>query len=433
VAEIIEDLRWRGLIADSTDIDQLADQLAAGSTVFYCGFDPTAPSLHVGNLLQLITMRRLQEAGHQPLALVGGATGLIGDPKESGERTLNDQDTVELWSIRIRAQIERILRCSGASAAQVVNNYEWTRSLGAIDLLRDIGKHFSVNRMLDRESVSARLNGAGISYTEFSYQLLQSYDFVELFRRYGCVLQTGGSDQWGNITAGVDLVRRMTGESVFALTTPLLAKTDGTKFGKTESGTVWLDSDLTSPYAFYQFWLNADDRDVPKWLKTFSLLPQTEVMALIAESEAKPKARVGQRALADELTALVHGRTAGAAVRAASAALFGREDLLVQDEDILAAALTEAGVVDVPSEALHTQNREVAVVDVLAAWTKIGSKGAARRTIKEGGAYVNNIRVSDPDAVLTQADLVHGRWLVLRRGRKAIAGALVPGLSVDAS
>ena len=424
MTDILKELSWRRLIADSTDLDELAQVLASGPQAFYCGFDPTAPSLHVGNLLQLLTMRRLQKAGHRPLALVGGATGLIGDPKESGERALNDQETVAAWGDRIEGQIEQVLDFSGPNAAQVVNNYEWTSALSAIELLRDIGKHFSVNRMLDREAVSARLNGAGISYTEFSYQLLQSYDYVELFRRYNCVLQTGGSDQWGNITAGVDLVRRLTGESVFALTTPLLAKADGTKFGKTESGTVWLDPALTSPYTFYQFWLNADDRDVPQWLRSFSLAPQPEIERLIQESQDKPHARIGQRALADELTSLVHGESAAISVRTAAAALFGRENLQEQDPGILSAALTEAGVVQLP--AVDSDNAAISVVDVLAAWEKIGSKGAARRTIKEGGAYINNVRVTDIDAVLAPVDLVHGRWFVLRRGKKAIAGALAP-------
>ena len=341
MTSILDDLSARRLIAQTTDLDALSSSLAAPITL-YCGFDPTAPSLHLGNLSQILTVRRFQLAGHRPLALVGGATGLIGDPKMAGERTLNDSDTVAAWVNRIRHQVERYYDFDGANAAVVVNNLDWTSGVSAIEFLRDIGKHFSVNRMLDREAVAARLAGAGISYTEFSYALLQSFDFLELFRRYDCVLQTGGSDQWGNITAGVDLVRRVEGAHVHALTTPLITKADGTKFGKTESGTIWLDPELTSPYAFHQFWLNADDRDVPTLLRTFSFREIDEIDDLEVATLEKPTDRAAQRALADELTSLVHGEAETRAAEAAAAALFGRGDLGDLPEATLSAALREA-------------------------------------------------------------------------------------------
>lgn len=420
VADIIDDLQWRGLIADSTDLGRLRAALSDGRITFYCGFDPTAPSLHVGNLVQILTMRRLQDAGHLPLALVGGATGLIGDPKETGERTLNETETVVDWGARIEAQLCNFLSFKGPAAARMVDNFEWTQNLSAIELLRDIGKHFSVNRMLDREAVAARLNGSGISYTEFSYQLLQSYDFVQLNRQFDCELQTGGSDQWGNITAGVDLVRRMNGRQVHAMTTPLLEKVDGTKFGKTESGTVWLDSSLTSPYAFYQFWINADDRDVGTWLKTFSFRTRAEIREIIGDSEQRPQARIGQRALAEELTTLVHGLQATEAVIAASAALFGRGQLADQDPGVLGAALSETECVTLAVEDLV--EGEISIVDLLAISKLVPGKGAARRMIAEGGAYLNNVRVVDADQRITATDLLNEEWLVLRRGRKKIVG-----------
>ena len=311
---LIDDLQWRGLIAQSTDLESLRDQLDAGPLTYYIGFDPTAPSLHLGNLLQIQTMRRFQAYGHRPLALVGGATGLIGDPKMTGERTLNPVEVVEQWGLRLRDELARFFDFDGPAAAQLVNNYDWTKDIDVIAFMRDIGKHFSVNRMLDREAVAARLAGDGISFTEFSYQLLQSFDYLELFRRHDCRLQMGGSDQWGNITAGVDLIRRVESAHVHALTTPLVTKADGTKFGKTESGTVWLDPSMTSPYAFFQFWLNADDRDIPAYLRLYSMRPHDEIEALEESARTDPARRAAQRALAQELTTLVHG-DAGRGVR----------------------------------------------------------------------------------------------------------------------
>lgn len=411
---LFDDLQARGLISQSTDIESLRARAAEGPITLYCGFDPTAPSLHLGNLVQIITVRRFQIAGHKPLALVGGSTGLIGDPKMSGERTLNPVEQVNEWVARIRTQLERFFDFDGDNAATMVNNYDWTAPISALEFLRDIGKHFSVNRMLDREAVAARLAGNGISYTEFSYQILQSLDFLELFRRYGCTLQTGGSDQWGNITAGVDLIRRAEGAAVHALCTPLITKSDGTKFGKTESGTVWLDAELTSPWAFFQFFLNAEDALVPSLLRIFSLRPLAEVEELIARSAQAPAAREGQRALARELTALVHGPQAAADVEAAAAALFGGGDLRSIDPATLTAALAETPRGTVARSALP------AVTDLLVGAGVVESKSAARRAITEGGAYVNNERVTDPEMVIDSASLIHDRWIVARRGKKTI-------------
>ena len=420
---IIAELTWRGLIAQSTDIDALTEATKEPITL-YCGFDPTAPSLHLGNLVQILTVRRFQQFGHKPLALVGGATGLIGDPKQSGERTLNPLETVNEWVGRIRAQLEKFYDFDGPSAARMVNNLDWTADIGVLEFLRDIGKHFSVNRMLDREAVAARLAKDGISFTEFSYQLLQSYDYLQLYKRFGCVLQTGGSDQWGNITAGVDLVRRVEQKSVHALTTPLITKADGTKFGKTESGTVWLDPELTSPYAFYQFWLNSDDRDVPSLLRIFSFKPETEIVDLEAQLLERPQERAAQRALALELTTLVHGESECKAAEAAGKALFGGGDLADLPASTVAAALMEAPHGEVErsevTDGLLPPLDELLVRAGLAA-----SKKAARRTISEGGAYVNNVRVETEDYQVPAADLLHGNWLVLRRGRKAFAGVVV--------
>jgi tyrosyl-tRNA synthetase len=417
---VLEDLTWRGLIADSTDLGALRSALDDGPLTLYCGVDPTGPSLHLGNLVQLITLRRFQLSGHRPLALVGGATGLIGDPKMTAERTLNDAEVVGEWVERIRGQVARYLDVDDAvTGAVVVDTYEWTSTLSALDFLRDVGKHFSVNRMLDREAVAARLTGTGISYTEFSYQLLQSYDYLELFRRHRCVLQTGGSDQWGNITAGVDLIRRVTGERVHALTTTLFTKSDGSKFGKTEGGAIWLDPALTSPYAFYQFWINADDRDVPGLLRMFTFLPHEQIENLDADTRDRPHLRAGQRVLAQELTTLVHGADQTARVEAASAALFGKGELAQLDSETLGAALHEAPHVQVPAGELPP------LVDLLAATELSPSKSAARRAVSEGGAYLNNVRQSDPDHRPSADDLVHGRWLVLRRGKRAVAGVEV--------
>ena len=420
---VLDDLAWRGLVATSTDLDALRADLAAGPITLYCGFDPTAPSLHMGNLLQILTVRRFQLAGHRPLALVGGATGLIGDPKESGERTLNPVETVHAWVERVRGQLERFFEFEGVpNAAVMVNNYDWTQGLSTLEFLRDVGKHFSVNRMLDREAVAARLAGNGISYTEFSYQLLQSYDFLQLHQQYGCVLQTGGSDQWGNIVAGVDLIRRVTGNRVHAVTTPLVTKTDGTKFGKTESGTVWLAAELTSPWAWYQFWLNVEDALVPSLLRFFSFRSHAEIEALEEATRERPHAREGQRALAQELTDLVHGVDERAKVEAAAQALFGQGDVADLDLATLEAALAEAPHAVVSAEEWA---QGLGVADALARSGLVASKGAGRRTIGEGGAYVSNERVTEQDAVLGDGDLLHGRWVLLRRGRRHIGGIRV--------
>jgi tyrosyl-tRNA synthetase len=415
--DVLDDLAWRGLVADSTDPDALREALVAGPVTLYCGFDPTAPSLHLGNLAQILTLRRFQLSGHRPLGLVGGATGLIGDPRLVGERKLNDADVVAGWVERIRGQVERYLDFDDpVTGALIVDNLDWTSGLSAIDFLRDIGKHFSVNRMLDREAVAARLNGPGISYTEFSYQLLQAHDYLELFRRHDCVLQTGGSDQWGNITAGVDLIRRSTGSRVHALTTTLFTKADGSKFGKTEGGTLWLDPALTSPYAFYQFWINVDDADVPGLLRMFSFASREEIVRLEAAVIAAPQARDGQRFLARDLTSRVHGAEQTERVEAASQALFGRGELTDLDAATLEAALTQAPHVRLSGEA------SAKVVDLLAATSLCASKSAARRAIEEGGVSLNNQRVDDVDAAVDPQDFLHGQWLVLRRGRRAIAG-----------
>ncbi|MCZ3386906.1 MAG: tyrosine--tRNA ligase [Actinomycetia bacterium] len=419
--DIIDDLEWRGLIAQSTDQGALAEHFRTGSRALYSGFDPTAPSLHVGHLLQVLTLRRFQEAGHRPLALVGGATGLIGDPRTSGERQLHAPDIVAGWVDRIRGQLSQFLDFSDQhkASAALVNNLDWTQSLSAIELLRDIGKHFSVNRMLDREAVAARLASTGISYTEFSYQLLQSNDYLELFRRHACTLQIGGSDQWGNITAGVDLIRRVTGEHAHALTTPLLTNSGGQKFGKSEGGAVWLDPALTSPYAFYQFWINTEDSVVASLIRRVTFREREEILAIEADTIERPHVRTGQRALAEDVTTLVHGAEHTVSVQAASAALFGKGELASLDPETLAAALVEAPHVSVPIGQLTT------IVDLFVATELSASKSASRRAIDEGGAYVNNVRLTDPEWRPTSEDLVHGRWLVLRRGKRSVAGVEV--------
>jgi tyrosyl-tRNA synthetase len=371
-------------------------------------------------------MRRFQAHGHRPLALVGGATGLIGDPKMTGERTLNPVDVVDEWVSRLRTELSGFFDFEGPAAAQLVNNFDWTKDIDVIAFLRDIGKHFSVNRMLDREAVAARLAGDGISFTEFSYQLLQSYDFLELYRRHGCRLQMGGSDQWGNITAGVDLIRRVEAAHVHALTTPLVTKADGTKFGKTESGTVWLNPAMTSPYAFFQFWLNADDRDVPTYLRFYSMRSHAEIEELEEATRAEPARRAAQRALAQELTTLVHGADATEAVEAAAQALFGQGDLSAVPADVLDAALREVPHAIVPSEEI-TGGALPDIVDLLVRSGLSPSRGQARRTIGEGGAYVNNVRVEDEAFCPPASDLLHGRFLVLRRGRRTLAGVLIEG------
>ncbi len=413
--QILDDLAWRGLVAHGTDPKALGAALAAGPVTFYCGFDPTAASLHFGNLVQLIVMRRLQLAGHRPIAVVGGATGLVGDPSgKTAERNLNEADVVAGWVERIRGQVERYLAFDGPVAARVVNNLEWTASLSALEFLREIGKHFSVNRMLDREAVSARLAGGGISFTEFSYQILQAFDYLELHRRYGCSLQTGGSDQWGNLTAGVDLIRRVTGETVHALATPLITKADGSKYGKTAGGTLWLDPELTSPYAFFQYFVNTDDADVGALLRVFSFRLRDEIEALEATVAARPEAREAQAALAGELTALVHGEREAASAMNASRALFGQGELHELDATTLESALAELPRAEV-------RDPLPPIIDLLVACGLAESRSAARRTVSEGGCYLNNRRVSDVAAVPAEADLLHGRWLVLRRGKRNLA------------
>jgi len=416
---LLDDLEWRGLIAHSTDLDALRDALAQGSVRFYVGFDPTAPSLHMGNLVQILTARRLQDAGHTPYALVGGATGMIGDPRDSGERTLNSAETVKDWVERVRRQIEPFLEFGGDNAATMVNNYDWTENLSTIDFLRDIGKHFPVNRMLARDVVKSRLE-AGISYTEFSYVLLQSMDFLELYRQHGVTLQFGGSDQWGNLTGGVELIRRADGGKAHAFATPLITKADGTKYGKTEGGALWLDPEMMSPYAFYQFWLNAEDEKVGELLRIFTFLSREEIEDLEAQTAEKPFLRAGQKALAEQVTTLVHGAEETARIKDASAALFGGGDLSGLSPDTLGAALREAGATQVAGgDAMPS------VVDLLVDTGLSKSKGDARRTIGEGGAYLNNVRVEDPDQVPGPDDLIGGRWLVLRRGKKNFAGVEV--------
>lgn len=412
---VLDDLEWRGLIAHSTDRDALRAALGAGSVKFYVGFDPTAPSLHMGNLVQLVTARRLQEAGHTPYVLVGGATGMIGDPRDSGERTLNSLDTVKEWTERVRAQVSRFVTFEGANAATTVNNYDWTASLSTIDFLRDIGKHFPVNRMLARDTVKRRLE-SGISYTEFSYVLLQSMDYLNLFREHGVTLQFGGSDQWGNITGGAELVRRVTGENAYGFATPLITKTDGTKYGKTEGGALWLDAEMLSPYAFHQFWLNVEDEKVGELLRIFTFLTREEIEDLEQQTAGKPFLRAGQKRLADEVTALVHGAEEVEQAKAAAAALFGGGDLADIKPDTLASALREAGGTTVPAGELP------GILDLLVSAGLATSKGDARRTVSEGGAYLNNVRVEDPELRPTAADLVGGAWLVLRRGKKKFAG-----------
>jgi tyrosyl-tRNA synthetase len=410
---ILDDLAWRGLISQTTGDDELRAAIDAGPLTLYCGFDPTAPSLHIGNLVQILTQRRFQDAGHHSLMLVGGATGLIGDPKMAGERTLNPVDVVHEWVERIRRQIEPFMEFEGDNPARMVNNYDWTKDLTAIELLRDIGRHYRLGTMIAKDTVARRLNSdEGISYTEFSYQLLQGMDYLELYRRYGCTLQTGGSDQWGNLTSGTELTRKAEGVSVHALATPLITKADGTKFGKTESGTVWLDPELTSPYAFYQFWLNQADADVVGYLKVFTFLSREDIGRLEEAVATEPFKREAQRTLAWTVTALVHGETAAQGAADASEALFGRGELSALDAGTLEGCAKELGGASVAAGTL--------VVDALVEAGVIDSKSAARRAIQEGGAYVNNAKVADADAVLDPADALAGGWFVLRRGKKTI-------------
>jgi tyrosyl-tRNA synthetase len=425
--DIVDELRWRGLVALSTDEAALRAALAAGPATYYCGFDPTAPSLHMGNLVQLLTMRRLQDAGHRPIALVGGSTGLIGDPKPTAERTLNSKETVAAWVEKQRRQVGRYLLfagdegLSGDNGAVVVNNLDWTAPMSALDFLRDIGKHYRVNTMIRKDAVADRLNSQeGISYTEFSYQILQGLDFLELYRRYGCVLQTGGSDQWGNLTSGVDLIHRAEGVSVHALATPLVTKADGTKYGKTEGGTVWLDPEMTSPYAFFQFWLNAEDAIVSNLLRVFTFRSRAEIEALEESARERPQLREAQRALAQDVTTLVHGAAVAERVEAAGRALFGRgdsTDLAGLDAETLKDATAE-----LPQAPGQVGSH---LVDLFAATGLVAGRNAARRAIAEGGAYLNNAKVTDPESVLSEADLLAGGVALLRRGRRSLAAVVV--------
>ncbi|GAB3924983.1 tyrosine--tRNA ligase [Microlunatus endophyticus] len=416
---VLEELKWRGLLADCTDEEALREHLDAGPVTFYIGFDPTAPSLHFGNLVQLIVARHFQAAGHNPLILVGGSTGLIGDPKETAERTLNSKETVAGWVDQIRRQVSRYVRFDGANPARVVNNLDWTEGVGVLDFLRDVGKHFPVNRMLAREVVRKRLE-AGISYTEFSYVLLQSFDYLNLFRQYGCTLQFGGSDQWGNITAGVELIRRSDGERVHAIATPLLTKADGTKFGKTEGGSVWLSRELTSPYAFHQFFLNAEDEKVIEYLKVFSPRSQEEIAELERQTNEKPHLRLAQHALADDVTDLVHSPEDTKAANDAAEALFGRSELRSLSADVLRDVSAELGGAD-----LKVDGELPTFVDALEAGGVVASKSAARRAISEGGAYLNNEKVTDPDRRLAPEDLLAGDYVVVRRGKKTVGAVRV--------
>ena len=422
VDDIIEELSWRGLLAGTTDIGELRTALSGGRVTFYAGFDPTAPGLHIGNLALLLTMRRLQLAGHRPIGLVGGATGLIGDPSgKSAERVLNPSEVVAQWVERIRGEESRFLDFdSGESSALVVSNLDWTGEMRVLDFLRDIGKHFSVNRMLDRESVKARLEAGGISYTEFSYQLLQATDYLELYRRHGCTLQLGGSDQWGNLVAGVDLIRRVEGASVHALAIPLVTKADGTKYGKTEGGAIWISADLMPPYAFYQFWLNVADAEVPNLLRVYSFKSREEIDQLVKESEERPAARIGQRALAEEVTTLVHGQEETRRAIAASRALFGQGSLTDLDERTLAAVAAEVRAAAIPGNGGLPP-----VANLMAAAGVAPTVSAARRAIAEGGAYLNNQKVADEKAVPRPEDLLHGRYLILRRGKRTVGAVEV--------
>lgn len=414
---IIDELTWRGLINQSTDLDNLREATEHPITL-YCGFDPTGPSLHAGHLVPLLMLRRFQEAGHTPIVLAGGATGMIGDPREVGERSMNSEDTVKDWAERISGQLQRFVHFDGDNAAELVNNNDWTSKLGAIEFLRDIGKYFSLSTMLGRETVKRRLENDGISYTEFSYMLLQANDFVQLRREHDCILQIGGGDQWGNLVAGVDLNRRIDGAQTHALTVPLVTDADGKKFGKsTGGGSLWLDPEMTSPYTWYQFFVNTADADVIRYLRWFTFLDQEELARLEVEVEERPFKREAQRRLAQEMTDLVHGVEAREAVELASQALFGRAELADLDEATLSASLSETDVFEFASA------EETTIVDLLVGAGLADSKGAARRSIKEGGAYVNNVRIEDEAWFPAESDYLHGAWLVLRRGKKNFAGA----------
>ncbi|SFR89008.1 tyrosyl-tRNA synthetase [Agromyces sp. CF514] len=415
--DVWEELRWRGLVHVSTDEAALKALLAGDPITYYCGFDPTAPSLHLGNLVQLLTMRRLQLAGHKPLGLVGGSTGLIGDPRPTAERTLNTKETVVEWVGRLQAQVSRFLSAEGENAVRLVNNLDWTADLSAIDFLREIGKHYRVGTMLKKDAVASRLNSdAGISYTEFSYQILQGFDYLELHRQYGCVLQTGGSDQWGNLTSGTDLIHRVEGRSAHAIGTPLITNSDGTKFGKSEGNAIWLDAEMCSPYRFYQFWLNTDDADVIGRLKVFTFLGRERIEQLEALVESEPFRREAQRTLANEVTTLVHGADATAAVIAASEALFGQGDLSALDDATLESALRE-----LPNT---TTAPDVQVAQLLFDTGLVKSVSEGRRAIAQGGVSLDNVRIDD-EAATIEGRVPRGGMAVLRRGKRTLAGVFV--------
>ena len=407
-----EELQWRGLVAISTDEAELSKQLNSGKLTYYIGFDPTAPSLHLGNLVQLLIMRRLQLAGHNPIVLIGGSTGLVGDPRPTAERVLNTKETVSEWVEKLSKQASRFLDFSGSNKATLVNNLDWTAPLSAIDFLREIGKHFRVGKMLSKEAVSARLNSEhGISYTEFSYQILQGYDFLELFRRHNCTLQLGGSDQWGNLTSGSDLIHKVEGKSVHLMATPLITNSDGKKFGKSEGNAVWLDAELTSAYAFYQFWLNVEDADVIDRLKVFTFLSKSEIETLAEQVKVAPHLREAQRALALEVTSLVHSPEAANGAIQASKALFGQAELTDLSEQDLLSALSELPNVKAVKGA--------SIAQLLVDTGLEASVSAGRRAIKEGGVYLNNEKVVDEAAVFEQ--VLPGNLAVLRRGKKTLA------------
>jgi len=421
--QLLADLEWRGLIAQSTDRKELEVALSKPISV-YLGVDPTAPSMHLGNLVVFLVLRRFQLAGHRPIALVGGATGLVGDPSgKNDERTLNESKVVADWVAKIRKQVEKVLDFKDKKvSARLVNNLDWTKGVSALELLRDIGKHFSVNQMLAKDSVASRLSSTGISYTEFSYQVLQAFDYLELYRREGCRLQIGGSDQWGNIIAGLDLIRKVEGGQAHALTIPLLAKSDGSKFGKTASGAIWLDESMTSAYEFFQFWLNSDDADLPKLLKVFSMKDRSEIERLIATHNTNPGAREAHRALAQEMTILIHGAKMAKAVEEAAKALFGQAELGELDLKTLDSALAQ-----LPKTTIKKGEPYPTWVDLLAATGVVESKSAARRIVKEGGGYLNNKKVESEDFTPSKSDLLHGKYLLLRKGKRELAAVEVLG------
>ena len=417
MADIIDELEWRGLLAQHTDLAKLREALANGPVTFYCGFDPTAASLHHGHLVQVLMMRHLQKAGHRPIALVGGATGLIGDPRMTAERQLQPKEVVAGWVERLRGQISRFLDFEGDNPAIMVNNMDWIQDLGTIELLRDLGKNFRMGTMLSKDAVARRLKSEeGISYTEFSYQILQAYDFLQLYRRYGCTLETGGNDQWGNLVGGMDLIHKVEGKDVHVMTTPLITKADGSKFGKSEGGAIWLDPEMLSPYEFYQFWLGAEDADVVRFLKVFTFLSREEIEALAVEVAERPHKREAQKALAAEVTRLVHGQEALDQVLAATEALWGSGDLRQVDGKTLKGATAH-----LPSAEVEIGKTNLVDLLITAGFEK--GRGAAMRTIKNGGAYLNNQKVTDPDRIITSEDVLPGSLVLFRKGKRNLAVA----------